>query len=67
MEKNSFTERNQINNCEYLIAITEQENDLYVGTAICLCEPMKWEKFKDSVFEVVYVKCIEWLNQNCKK
>jgi len=65
-KKKSITERGKINNCDYLISVTEQENGLFIGTAICLCKPLH-ENFTDSDFTVVYVYCIEWLNNNCKK
>lgn len=64
-KKKSITERGQINNCEYLISITDQDNGLFLGTAICLCKQLHMN-FSDSDFTVLYVQCIEWLGENCK-
>lgn len=63
--KKSVTERGRINNCDYLISITEQDSGLFFGTAICLCKPLHGN-FTDSDYTVVYVRCIEWLSDNCK-
>lgn len=66
VQKKSITERGQINDCEYLISISDKGNDQFTGTAICLCKPLH-KNFIDSDFTVVYVQCIEWLSENCKK
>jgi len=65
-KKTEIIEHGIINNCDYTILITFYEkNKNYLGTAICRCKPTH-KNFEGGEIEIVYIECMEWLNNNCK-
>ncbi len=63
--KTELIEDGKIGNCVYKVMITENTDDNYHGIVICK-NNLTHEKFSGITLEVVYMECIEWLNNNCK-
>jgi hypothetical protein len=66
-KKAEIIERGIIGKYSYHVIITFHDNDnLYHGTAICNKPNSIHAVFSNEAMEVVYMECIEWLNDNSK-